>query len=140
MKVKHDSFKVVNYWTVIEMPINGKLFRSKFFLRHKSDHLGENSKYSARLVICGNVEFEYHEESSFPILHVYAIKLVTSVVKQRSCWARHYDAQRNFPNGEPDGPMLVEFEKYIYGEYYRSRHIMKLARSLYRLKDAARIR
>lgn len=62
-----------------------------------------------------------------------------TMAKRNGLHAVHYEVQNAFSNGKLDRTVYMEFPKFIYRDDQRKSQVMKLKRSSYVLKDAARI-
>lgn len=139
IRVEVQTLKDTSCWTEVKRPSREKVLHSKFVLKRKCDQNKTITKHKARFVVCGNEETENEEESFSSVPDFSVLKLVMSIAKQRGWCERHYDVQHAFPNGKLERAVYVELPKFIYAGDYRKDHVMKLERSMYWLKDAARI-
>lgn len=67
-------------------------------------------------------------------------KLIMCLSLQKGWTSKHLDFQNAFPNGHLDRPIYAEFLRHIFLNSERIKKVLKLERSLYGLRDAAKVR
>lgn len=133
------TLKAMECWEQVSRPVNERVLHTKFVLKRKRDENNEISKYKARLVVCGNEEVESHEETFSPVAHYSVIKLIFCLCIQRNWTVKHIDFENAFPNGESERPVYVEMPSRMPTEQMQNKAVFRLRKSLYGLRDAARI-
>lgn len=94
--------------------------------------------YKARVVVYGNKEYDFVEDCFAADADYAVLKLMMYLYIQRSWVKLHLDFDKAFPISLLERSIYVELSKCQFGEGMREDKVMKLSRTLYRLKDAAR--
>lgn len=91
------------------------------------------------MLVNGN-DGEENENIQFsPVPVPTVIKIIMCLAKRRGWHARYFDFQNAFSNGKQHLSVYVEMPGYLHGDDMRAQNVLKLWRSLYGLRDAARI-
>lgn len=73
--------------------------------RTKKDVVRE---YKTHLIVCGNKEIDFFDESFYPVAHYYVIKLILCFSIQIRYTVIHIDFESAFPSGELERPVYIE--------------------------------
>lgn len=123
-------------WEPADLPAGRKSIGSKWVFKVKLDEFGEISKYKARLVAQGftqkfGIDFD---EVFAPVARSSTLRVLLSVAGKRDYFVKHYDIKSAFLNGE------LQEEIYLRQPpgFERGNSVLRLKKSLYGLKQAAR--
>lgn len=98
MNADNNALERMKCLDVMKRPSNQKVVHSKFVLVRKRDENGNVRRRKARLVVCGNDEYDYHEDNFSPVATFTVTKLIMCLVLQKSWTARHLQFENTFPN------------------------------------------
>lgn len=108
-------------------------------LLRKCDQEGVLRRYKYRLVVCGNEKRNKNEGSFSLIADSIPTKLIMCLTLEKGWRSRHLNFDSALPNGYLNRSVYVELPKYILTERDRRGEVTKLNRSLYDLRDAAKV-
>lgn len=134
-----QALKKLDCWTVVENPGNANVMHSKFVLKKKRKSDGTVAKYKARLVVCGNEDVDYIDDSFAPVVDFTLVKLFLAIAVQRKWQVRQLDFDNAFPNGKLDRDVYVYVPRHGHVENIHGAKVLKLNRSLYGLREAGKV-
>lgn len=97
------------------------------------------SKYEARFSLCGNEESSCDDECALPVADFTFVVLLFSIAQKHSLAARHLKFQNALRNGILARPVHIKLSKHVNTNTGIAAQVLKLNRSLYVLKNAAKI-
>lgn len=98
---------------------------------------GKFAKYKARLVVNCNGEDSFDDDSFAPVANVSMEKLVMHTFMHSGLEVEELDFDSAFLNGKFERAVYEEVPKRLSDRSGKKDRMVKLNRSLYRLKDAA---
>lgn len=137
MREELDSIEKNETWILTDLPAGRQAIGCKWVFKLKHDELGRVSKFKARLVAQGfsqkyGVDFD---EVFAPVASSTTFRMLLSVAGARGYFVRHFDVKTAFLNGVLDEDIYM---KQPPG-YAKGDKVYKLSKSLYGLKQAARV-
>lgn len=126
-----------NTWNLTDLPKGRTAIGSKWVFKIKLDEKGCVSKYKARLVAQGfSQKFGVDYDEVFaPVVRSTTLKLLLSIAGRKKYMVKHYDVKTAFLNGDLDEDIYM---KQPPG-FQNGKKVCKLNKSLYGLKQAARV-
>jgi hypothetical protein len=124
-------------WEVVSKPQNRKIIKCRWVYQLKKNEKGEIVRYKARLTAKGFSQqygVDYYETYS-PVINTNSIRTILAVITQYNLEVEQSDIDSTFPNG------ILEEEIYMdqpQGYNYGNEKVLKLIKSLYGLKQAAK--
>lgn len=124
---------------MVDKAMDNKKLNSKFVLKMKRTEQKSISPYNAPLDVFRNEEHDFHE-SSFLSLTGYTVAKIVLCTAHRNGWhVRHADFENVLPNGNFEREVYLVLAKYVFSGKERGTNVFLLRRSLYGLKNIARI-
>lgn len=137
MKEELNAINENETWEVTDLPTGRKAIGSKWVFKLKVDENNKILRYKARLVAQGfSQKFGVDYDEVFaPVIRSTTLRLLLSIAGQRKCKVNHYDIKTAFLNG------TLEEEIYMKQPpgFESGEKVLKLRKSLYGLKQAARV-
>lgn len=140
MAAMQEELKVINKnktWEEVEMPKDRKPIDCKWVYKVKYDERGNIAKFKARLVARGFSQrygIDYDEVFA-PVAKQQTLRMLLSVAGARGYEVKQYDVESAFLNGE----LSEEIYMRQPPGFKQSNKMLKLRKSLYGLKQAARV-
>jgi hypothetical protein len=127
-----------NTWSIIDLPINKKPITSKWVFKMKNSPNGKYDTYKARLCARGfsQVKEVDYFETFAPTTRYDSIRILLSVAAFKNYEILQFDVKTAFLYGELKEDIYMEIPE---GLNISEKKICKLNKSLYGLKQAARI-
>lgn len=138
MQEELENIEKNNTWEEIQLPKNRKAIDSKWVYKVKYDENGIVSKFKARLVARGFTQkfgVDY-DEIFAPVVRSQTFRMLLSIAGTRDYTVKHYDIETAFLNGELTEEIYL---KSPPGFKTCSGKVLKLKKSLYGLKQAAKV-
>jgi hypothetical protein len=134
-----NNLEVMNTWNIIEKPgrdIN--TIKSKWVFKIKRDSTGKIVRYKARLVAKGYSQkygIDYFETFS-PVLRYDSLRFLLNYANDQKLEIEQMDVEAAFLNGELTEEIYMEIPQGV--KPVKSNSVLKLNKSIYGLKQAAR--
>ncbi|GJR68598.1 putative ribonuclease H-like domain-containing protein [Tanacetum coccineum] len=133
------QFKLLNVWTLVDLPKGKKAIGTKWVFRNKKDQRGIVVRNKARLVAQGHRQEEgiYYDEVFSPVARIEAIRLFLAYASYMDFTVYQMDVKNAFLYGtieeevyvnQPPGFVDLEFPNKVY----------KVEKALYGLHQASR--
>ena len=137
MKEELESIEANKTWVLTDLPTNRKSIGSKWVFKAKADENGNVARYKARLVAQGFTQkfgVDYDEVFA-PVARSSTMRVLLSFAGKHKFFAKHFDVKTAFLNG------ILEEEVFMRQPpgFKNSDQVYKLNKSLYGLKQAARV-
>ncbi|KAG5672409.1 hypothetical protein PVAND_002540 [Polypedilum vanderplanki] len=124
-------------WCLVDLPVGRKAVGSKWVFKKKEDQEGNIIEYKARLVAQGYSQNygEDYDEVFAPVTRSSTFRLLLAVSGRRKYYVKQFDIKTAFLNGE------LKEEIYLKQPpgYEINNQVLRLKKSLYGLKQAARV-
>ncbi|KAG5673869.1 hypothetical protein PVAND_003879 [Polypedilum vanderplanki] len=124
-------------WCLVDLPVGRKAVGSKWVFKKKEDQEGNIIEYKARLVAQGYSQKygEDYDEVFAPVTRSSTFRLLLAVSGRRKYYVKQFDIKTAFLNGE------LKEEIYLKQPpgYEINNQVLRLKKSLYGLKQAARV-
>ncbi|KAG5682922.1 hypothetical protein PVAND_012240 [Polypedilum vanderplanki] len=124
-------------WCLVDLPAGRKAVGSKWVFKKKEDQEGNIIEYKARLVAQGYSQKygEDYDEVFAPVTRSSTFRLLLAVSGRRKYYVKQFDIKTAFLNGE------LKEEIYLKQPpgYEINNQVLRLKKSLYGLKQAARV-
>lgn len=137
MEQEINSLNQNQAWTLVDLPKSRTPVGSKWVFKRKEDQHGNIVEYKARLVAQGFSQKygEDYDEVFAPVTKSSTFRLLLSISGSRGYQIKHFDIKTAFLNGE------LQEEIYLKQPpgFKISDQVYKLKKSLYGLKQAARV-
>ena len=137
MKQEINSIKANNTWSLVELPKDRKAIGCKWVFKIKKDENNMPIRYKARLVAQGFTQ-KYgvdYDEVFAPVARSTTMRILLSVAGKENLCVRQFDVTTAFLNGYLQEEIYMRQPKgFDEGE-----KVLKLHKSLYGLKQAARV-
>lgn len=137
MNEELESIKNNGTWTLTDLPSNRKSIGSKWVFKVKLGENGNVVRYKARLVAQGFTQkfgVDYDEVFA-PVARSTSLRILLSIAGKRNYIAKHFDVKTAFLNGNLDEEIYMRQPP----GYKTNGKVYKLHKSLYGLKQAARV-
>lgn len=137
MERELESIERNNTWIEVEIPNKAEILTTKWVFAAKPFENTIEDRFKARLVVRGFAQkdsFNY-DEIYAPVTKMTTIRTLLSIGNQRNYIFQQLDVKNAFLNGH------LREEVYVYppdGVYCKEGYILKLNKSLYGLKQAAK--
>lgn len=137
MKEELSSIEENRTWTLLDLPPGRKSIGSKWVYKIKHDDQGRVAKYKARLVAQGFTQIYGldYDEVFAPVARSTTLRLLLSVAGINNFYAKQYDIKTAFLNGNLEEEIFMRQPP----GFINSDKVYKLHKSLYGLKQAARV-
>ena len=131
------SIESNNTWSPVELPKGRSVIGSRWVFKIKQGETEDSTKYKARLVAQGFTQkfgVDYDEVFA-PVTHSSTFRTLLVIASAQNLFVQQYDVKTAFLNGS------LEEEIYIRPppNYLENNKVLRLHKSLYGLKQAARI-
>ncbi|KAG5666630.1 hypothetical protein PVAND_014646 [Polypedilum vanderplanki] len=124
-------------WCLVDLPVGRKAVGSKWVFKRKENQDGHIIEYKARLVAQGYSQKygEDYDEVFAPVTRSSTFRLLLAVSGRRKYYVKQFDIKTAFLNGE------LKEEIYLKQPpgYEINDQVLRLKKSLYGLKQAARV-
>ncbi|KAG5666425.1 hypothetical protein PVAND_014454 [Polypedilum vanderplanki] len=124
-------------WCLVDLPVGRKAVGSKWVFKRKENQDGNIIEYKARLVAQGYSQKygEDYDEVFAPVTRSSTFRLLLAVSGRRKYYVKQFDIKTAFLNGE------LKEEIYLKQPpgYEINDQVLRLKKSLYGLKQAARV-
>lgn len=137
MEEEIKSIESHNTWELTKLPTGRKAVGAKWVYKRKIDENGNVGRFKARLVAKGFTQkfgVDYDEVFA-PVARATTLRFLLSVAGMRKLHVKHYDIKTAFLNGNLEEEIFIKAPK---GSGHEGQ-ILKLKKSLYGLKQAARV-
>ena len=134
IKEELASLQKNDTWELVPRPPGKNIVKCKFVLRKKRNPDGTISKFKARLVICGNMDFDFVDESFAPVVSFSIVRLLLSYASARNYYVHHIDVSNAFLHGNLDREVYMERPKFL--DKSPEHYFCRLLKSLYGLREA----
>lgn len=137
MQEEIDSLNANETWTLVDLPPNKKVIGTKWVYKIKRNEKGEILRYKARLVAQGftqkfGVDFD---EVFAPVARSQTFRTLLSYSGSKGFCVKHFDVKTAFLNGTLEEEIYIRQPK----GFNINKKVFKLHKSLYGLKQAARV-
>lgn len=139
MSEEMQSIQENETWDLVELPAGSKAIGCKWVFKRKEDASG-NTKYKARLVAQGFSQ-KYgkdYDEVFAPVARQATLKILLSISANKQMKVMHFDAKNAFLNGQLKDTIYMK-QPQGFQEEEKENHVCLLKKSLYGLKQSARI-
>lgn len=137
MKKEIEDIESKGTWTRVNLPPGKRAIGCKWVFKIKRDQNGVIHQHKARLVAQGFTQKygDDYDEVFAPVARAATFRILLSVAGKKNLIVRHFDVKTAFLNGYLSEEIFMKIPK---GELDDGR-VLKLNRSLYGLKQAARV-
>lgn len=128
-------------WEVVDRPTGRKVIKCTWVFKVKQDAQGHLERYKARLCACGYSQREGEDfiEIFAPVVKFPTIRLLLSILVTMGWKSVHLDVDTAFLYGTIDYEIYMELPAGFYHKERKHGKVVRLLKSLYGLKQAARI-
>lgn len=140
MKDEMESLRSNGTWDLCELPKDRTAIGSKWVFKKKTSPDGTVKSFKARLVAQGfSQKFGSDYDLVFaPVVRQTTFRLLLSIAAKENFHVRHFDAKTAFLNGELKETIFMK-QPPGFVEEGKENHVCLLRRSIYGLKQSARI-
>lgn len=140
MNEEFESLLANKTWSLVPLPIGRQAIGSKWVFKKKKDSAGNVVRYKARLVAQGFAQrygTDFNEVFA-PVAMQSTFRVLLTVAGHRKLQVRHIDVKNAYLNGTLSEEIFMR-QPPGYAEPGKEELVCKLNRSLYGLKQAARV-
>ncbi|GKB37839.1 retrotransposon protein, putative, ty1-copia subclass [Tanacetum coccineum] len=139
MNMEMQSMKDNQVWVLVDLPLNGQTFRSKWLFKKNTNMDGNVPTFKARLVAKGYTQTYSvdYEETFSPVADIRAIRIFLAITAFYDYEIWQMDVKTAFFKGHLSKDIyMVQPEGFVDPKHPNK--VCKLQRSIYRLKKASR--
>lgn len=136
MKEEYESLLNNNTWSLTDLPDGKKVIPCKWIFKRKYDHIGEITRYKARLVIKGYKQkkgIDYNEIYA-PVVRYTSIRYLIGIAAKYNLEIYQMDAITAFLQGDVDEDIYMSQPP----TFERGEKVCHLNKAIYGLKQASR--
>ena len=138
MEEELRSIRDNDTWSTVDLPKGRSAIGCRWVFKYKQGNNTENCRYKARLVAQGYTQKfgEDYDEVFAPVTRSSTFRTLLTIASARNLIVKQYDVKTAFLNGTLKEEIYM---KYPPGYCDSSDKVLKLHKSLYGLKQAARV-